>query len=415
MNANDETRTRAELPRRPHPGLGPLVLLAGLLTALPVAPAGAQGGGQGGGGDRLLEEARAMLLGEYYDDKLQRGSLDAAAVQGMMASLNGGKAEGPNVLLDARAMAELRGDLKGELVGIGAQIDYDEATGGVALVLGVLPGSTAALAGIEPGDRILSVDGKGVRGQPLRQVVAAIRGAEGSSVKVGLLRGAKVIEKTIARRKLAFPSVEHRAEGDTGLVTIRLFNERTPEELQQALAALWKADVKRLLIDLRGNPGGLFEKSIEAAELLVPRGAEIARSVGRSNNVKRYQSKRQPVLTRLPMVVLVDGQTGSSAEVLAEALRITTGATLVGQKTFGKWRMETLRPLSGGYTLKFTIAMVQSPAGQSFDGKGLQPDVEVPAGSQPLEHTRRLPDMDKRREADPQLKAGLHVLLRLRG
>jgi carboxyl-terminal processing protease len=408
MNANDETKTRAGVPRA---GLWPLLLLAGLMTVLPVPRAGAQGGA----GDRLFGEARALLLGQYYDEKLAGDELDAAAVQGMMTSLNGGKADGPNVLLDARAMAELRGDLKGELVGIGAQIDYDEATGGVALVLGVLPGSTAAMAGIEPGDRILSVDGKGVRGQPLRQVVAAIRGAEGTNVKVGLLRGSKVIEKTIARKKLAFPSVEQRAEGDTGLVTIRLFNERTPEELQAALAALATAGVKRLLIDLRGNPGGLFEKSIESAELLVPRGAEIARSVGRGNSVKRYQSRRQPVLTRLPMVVLVDGQTGSSAEVLAEALRTTAGATLVGQKTFGKWRMETLRPLSGGYTLKFTVAMVQSPAGQNFDGKGLLPDVEVPAGTQPLEHTRRLADMDKRREADPQLKAGLHVLLRLRG
>ena len=365
------------------------------------------------GNGSLLGEARALLLGEYYDDKLQGGALDAAAVHGMVNSLNGGKPDGPNALIDAQTMAELKGDLKGELVGIGAQIDYDE-TASMALVMGTLPGSSAAGAGLLRGDRILAVDGIPFRSRALREVMRAIRGAEGTTVKVSLLRGSDVIEKSLTRKRLVLPSVEHSQAGDTGLVTLRVFNERTPAELGAALRALHAARVKRLLLDLRGNAGGLFDKALEAAELLVPRGAEIVRTVGRGDKLKRYHSKGQPVLVKVPMVIVVDNQTASSAEVLAEALRVNAGATLVGARTFGKWRMETMRALQGGYSLKFTVAMLQSPLGQSFDGKGLLPDVEVPPGQLPLEHARRLPELEKRLEADPQLKAALHVL-KLRG
>jgi carboxyl-terminal processing protease len=357
----------------------------------------------------LSAEARAILLSDHYDDKLSAGALDLAAVQGMVTSLNGGKPEGPNAILDPRSMAELTDDLKGELVGIGAQIDYDETTG-MALLMGTLPGSSAAGAGLQKGDRVLGVDGQPFRGRTLKEVMRAIRGKAGTSVRVSLLRGSTVIEKTMVRKRLALPSVEHMLAGDVAVVTLRQFNERTPAELEAALKAVSDGKAQRLLLDLRANAGGLFEKAIESAQLLVPSGAEIVRTAGRKGKLTRYHSKGSPVLGKLPLVILVDNLTASSAEVLAEALRVNNGATLVGAKTFGKWRMETLRPLQGGYTLKFTVAMLQSPQGHSFDGKGLAPDVEVAPGTEQLEYTRRIPELDKRLAADPQLKGALHVL-----
>jgi carboxyl-terminal processing protease len=364
---------------------------------------------------RVLAEAKALLLAEYYDEKLDPGALDLAALQGILHELNGGKVDGPNALLDARSSEELKRDLQGELVGIGTMIDYDEVTG-VARVEGLLPGSGAAAAGIERGDRILSVGGVGVRGRPLREVVNAIRGAAGSKVKLALLRGSSTVEKEVVRKKLTYSSVEHSSAGELGLLTIRMFNERTPTELEAALRTVQTAGAKRLLIDLRGNMGGLFEKSIGSAELLLRRGAEIARTVGRGQKVTRIVSKRDPVVgpAQVPIVVLIDKHTASSAEVLAEALRISGGATLVGARTMGKWRMETVRPLAEGYSLKYTIALLQSPAGQTFDGVGVPPDVEVTAGSEPIEHTRRLTNLDKRMDVDPQLKAAVHILRRLR-
>jgi carboxyl-terminal processing protease len=361
------------------------------------------------GGGTLSAEARAMLLADYYDDKLTGGALDLAAVQGMVTSLNGGKPDGPNAILDPRSMAELTDDLKGELVGIGAQIDYDETTGR-ALVMGTLRGSAAAAAGLQKGDRVLGVDGQPFRGRSLMEVMRAIRGKAGTSVRVSLLRGSAVVDKTMVRKRLALPSVEHLVAGDVALVTVRLFNERTPAELESALKAVSAGKAQRLLLDLRANAGGLFEKAIESAQLLVPKGAEIVRTVGRKGKLTRYHSKGSPVLGKLPLVILVDNLTASSAEVLAEALRVNNDATLVGGKTYGKWRMEMLRPLQGGYTLKFTVAMLQSPQGKNFDGKGLVPDVEVASGTEQLEHTRRIAELDKRLGADPQLKSALHVL-----
>ena len=178
-----------------------------------------------------------MLLADYYDDKLNAGALDLAAVQGMVNSLNGGKPEGPNAILDPRSMAELTDSLKGELVGIGAQIDYDETTG-MALLMGTLPGSAAAAAGLQKGDRVLGVDGQPFRGRTLHEVMRAIRGKAGTSVRVSLLRGSTVVEKTMVRKRLALPSVEHMVTGDVAVVTLRLFNERTPAELEAALKAV---------------------------------------------------------------------------------------------------------------------------------------------------------------------------------
>jgi carboxyl-terminal processing protease len=357
---------------------------------------------------RLLAEARALLLTEYYDDTLKEDALAVAAVQGMAASLNGGKADGPNVLLTPRSLAELKGDLKGEVVGIGVRIDFDKAAG-MAKVESVMPGSAAEASDVRAGDRILSIDGTGFRGRELTDVAAAIRGKEGSTVKISLLRDSSVHEKQIVRRKVNYSSVEQTRFGDLGLVTIRMFNERTPAELETALQRLSAAKIGRLIVDVRENAGGLFEKSLASAELLVPRGAEIVRAVGRGGKVTKHPSRRDPLLRGVPMVVLVDAKTASSAEILAEALRVHTGAILVGARTYGKWRMESIRPLAGGYALKFTIATLQTARGQSFDGKGLSPDVEVASGSETLEASRRLADINRRVEADPQLKAAVQV------
>ena len=328
-----------------------------------------------------------------------------------MTALNGGKAEGPNKLLTPSAMEQLRADLQGAVVGIGVRIDFEEASG-MALINGVLPASPAEAAGLKAGDRILSVDGATFRGRTQLDMLGAMRGRENTAIRLAVLRDGKVSEKNLTRRKVTLPSVEQARFGELGVITLREFNERTPADLETALKSL--AGIRRLVLDLRENPGGLFEKGIAASELLLPSGAEIARSVGRGGATKHYVSRRNPILRPLPMAVLVDGRTGSSAELLAEALRAGTGATLVGTRTRGKWSIEMLRELSGGYVLKFTIALLQSPRGQSFDGKGLIPDLEVPAGPEPIDTLRRLPDLQKRLEADPQLKAAVHVV-RMRG
>ncbi len=368
------------------------------------------GGADKGGAQNLIDEAKELLRSEYYDEHLDVKGLDVAAVEGMMASLNGGK-DGPNKLLTPSQMEQMMADLKGEVVGIGVRIDFDKE-GGSAIVMGTLPGSPAQAADLQPGDRILSIDGATFKGKTLIDMVGAMRGKEGTNVKLAVLRGAAVLQKTIARHKVSWPAVEQARFGDLGIVTIREFNERTPADLEGALRAL--EGIRRLVVDLRENPGGLFEKGLAASELLLPQGAEICRTVGRGGATKHHVSRRAPILKAMPIAVLVDGHTASSAELLAEALRAGVSATVVGTRTLGKWRMEMLHELSGGYVLKYTIATLRSPRGQSFDGKGLTPDLEVTAGTETLDSVRRIPDLGKRLEVDPQLKAAVHVL-RLRG
>jgi carboxyl-terminal processing protease len=361
-------------------------------------------------GGRLRAEAQALLLSDYVDEHLKVEDLDVSAVRGMMAGLNGGKVEGPNALLTPRALADLRGDLEGAVVGIGAHIDDK---GGMIQIVAVLPGSGAEGADIQPGDRLLSIDGNEVKGSAA-EVAAALRGEDGTTVRLSIVRGTLVLDKQVVRRKVAFPSLEKAQLGDVGLITLRYFNERTPAELEAALTALRGTGIRRLVLDMRGNGGGLFDKCIEAAELLVPRGATIVRTVGRGGKSRDHSSRRAPLMVGLPIAVLVDGQTASSAEILTEALRVDAQATVIGTRTFGKWRMEMVHSLSGGYALKFTVALLQSPRGQNFDGKGLAPDLEIPASARPLEQLRRMTDLAQRAEVDPPFKGALH-LLRLRG
>ena len=361
--------------------------------------------------EKSFRHARQRLLDSYVDAKLSEADLMRAAVAGMLAGAGG---RDWDRLLSPAELAEMKTDLTGQLIGIGVEIRFDTDSG-TTMVLGLVPGSPAEKAGLKAGDRILKVDGRSYKGRQLRDVVYAMRGKAGSSVNLTLLRDDTVLEKAVVRTPLTWSHVtDAQLGGGVALITIRAFNDKTPQLLREALARLASARARGLVIDLRDDEGGLLERTTECASLLLPAGKTIATTLMRGGKeqaiVTGGATGGAPLVTAIPVTVLVNGDTASSAELLAGALKAHAGARVVGKKTRGKWNVQTIEELPNHWAIKYTIGVFRSAGGELLDGKGLEPDVEVdmPAGA--LEKARRIADPAQRIAADPQLRAAISLL-----
>jgi carboxyl-terminal processing protease len=361
-------------------------------------------------GAQNFEAAKKALLEGYYRDSLTEEGLYRAAVQGMMQYADPSM-QAWNQMLSPTELSELRTDLQGELVGIGVKIELDHATGYID-IKGTIPGSPAERAGLAPPDKIVTVDGKLYKGLTLRDVVADIRGKPGDVVTLSVLRGAGLVSVPVVRTKIAYATVQDLVvANDVGYVRIPSFNAQTAGSLHDALADLASKHVRALALDLRSNPGGSFDASVAAAGELVPAGSTIAK-VNKRDKVEPVVSKSVPMLLDLPMAVLVDHDTASSAELLAACVQELRHATLVGGHTHGKWTVQRIEDLPNGYAVKFTVGVFSSPSGRSYEGTGITPDVEVDSSADTTQ--RALADVDpKTRLADdPQLRTAVAVLTR---
>jgi carboxyl-terminal processing protease len=360
-------------------------------------------------GAKTFEAAKKELLEKYLEDDLTEDELYRAALAGMLARIDP-PMRSYNRLLTPSEFSELNNDLKGEAIGVGLQLKFDSGTGR-AEVLGLVRGSPAEKADLREGDMVLTVDGASFKGKQLRDVVYAIRGKVNEKVTLGVLRDAVVLTKTLERQKLKVESVTYEAlPGGLAVIGIRSFNETTPQGAREALAAAAKAGSKGLIIDLRDNEGGLLEKALETAKLFLPRGKVITRVLHRGGKEESIVCDVDPVFGPVPTVVLVNGHTRSSAELLAAAVRDGLRAPLIGAKTGGKWSVQSLKELPNKYVLKYTLAMFRAPDGTSYEGEGLSPDIEVAQDEQSVARAARQKSLTDRLAIDTQLRAAASFL-----
>jgi carboxyl-terminal processing protease len=364
-----------------------------------------------GNGAQVFQQAKAQLLKGYYREDITEDDLYRAAVQGMLHYVDP-KMHAHNRLISPSEFSEMQTDLKGELVGIGVQIKFDEASG-IVDVIGVLAGSPAEKADLREGDKLLTIDGKSFKGLQLRDVVYAIRGKEGESVKLEFLRDAQLQTKVVTRERIKIELVNReKLPNDIELISIHSFSDPTPAMVKKALLDAAADQPKGLIVDLRDDKGGLLDKSVETAELFLPKGKVVTQVVHRGGKTEVMTSKSDPVLKPLPTVVLINENSMSSAELVAAALHEGLSAPLIGSKTFGKWSAQTIEELSNHFVMKYTTAMFQTPSGKSYEGEGMPADIEVPMDPEILDrvHPR---DPAGHLAADVQLRAA-HSLLRMR-
>lgn len=356
-------------------------------------------------GEKTFLRARELLTKEYVDDKLSDERLWRAATTGLFGGVGNGKWD---KLLSPSELQALKADLAGEVVGLGVQISVDEAAG-LANVDGVVPGSAAERAGLAVGDKILRLDGKPLRGLNTGEVARWMRGPAGTSVTLTILRDVEVLTRAIKRAPFVLDPVSSMVlPGGVGLVQLRAFTDKTPALLKAALERLRAQSPRALVVDLRNNEGGVYERMLDCAGELLPRGALVVIAVHRGGAVEEKRTATEPLVS-LPLAVLVNGSTASGAEILAGALK-HGGARVVGKRTYGKWNAQTIEELGNGWAAKFTVIVFRAPSGALPDGKGLEPDVEVEMEMRDVARTAAIKDGDKRLAADAQLRAAVSLL-----
>jgi carboxyl-terminal processing protease len=204
--------------------------------------------------------------------------------------------------------------------------------------------------------------------------------------------------------------VKHLLVDGVGELAIGSFTAKTVPAIQAALDDFSAAHVHAIVVDLRGNQGGSFDDAVHAAELFIPNGAPIVTLERREGKKETISSKGTPPMASLPIVVLVNQDTSSSAELLAGALSEERHARTVGTRTFGKWSVQSLDEIGNGYAIKYTTALFHTPSGKTYDGVGLTPDVEVDVDHQQVERVMYITDPVARLAADAQLRTALSLL-----
>jgi len=373
-----------------------------------------------GDGARAFATVREALLGGYYAEGITEDDVYRAATAGMLEKLEP-RMKKWNRLLAPSEVAEMKNDLRGEVVGIGIHVSFDVASG-YADVLAAFPGSPSEKAGVLPGDKIVTVDGKLYKGMRLEDVVSDIRGKAGESVKLRLLRGGDLVDLVVVRERIAYDTASHAVfsghpgpgggPGGLGYVRIPSFTEKTPGQVKDALAELGRRGVSALVVDLRQNPGGSFDRAVETADLFLPRGTGIVSLKKKGKPDERFLAKGSGVLLSLPLAVLVGESTGSGAELLAAALQEGRHARLVGEHTLGKWTVQSLDDLPNGYAYKYTVGLFASPSGRSFEGTGIAPDVEVSLAEKDVARANATPNPEARLAIDAQLRTAQEILVR---
>lgn len=322
---------------------------------------------------------------DSYVDPVPQEKLVYQALDGLDNAL-----DAHSVFLAPEAFRRLREEAEGQYVGIGAQTREDPRG---LRILEVLRDGPAARAGILPGDLVTTVDGRPLTGLRVEEADALVRGREGEAVTLGIERDGVARVVPLLRTRVQESTVESEVlPGGAAYVRVRQFREGTSDAIAAQLAGLGGASLPGVLLDLRANPGGRLDEAVATVDLFV-RAGRIVSTRGRrpgSDEVREAHDEKSDL--DVPLVVLVDGQSASAAEIVAGALSDLRRATLVGERTYGKGSVQSLFEYEDGSALKLTIARYYLPSGRTIqDHVGLQPDLVVgpPTGEGPVERLRR--------------------------
>ena len=307
----------------------------------------------------------------YYLDEVGADAMREGAYEGIVAALG----DIYSVYYTPEEAEEVFQQSEGIYYGIGAYVQMDTVTG-YAKITGTIKNTPAEEAGLQAGDILYMVNGEDMAGLDVSQVVLRIKGEEGTSVHLTLVRGNEYVEVDVERRKIESPTIEHSMLDDRiGYVQITEFDDITVTQFAEALGDLKKQKAQGMILDLRGNPGGNLYSVVDIADMLLDEGL-ILYTEDKKGAREEYSSAKGTAID-IPIVVLVDGNSASASEVLSGALKDHEKATLVGTTTFGKGIVQTIRTLRDGSAVKLTISAYYTPAGNNIHGTGIEPDVVV--------------------------------------
>ena len=337
------------------------------------------------------------MIDEVYlhSDEVSDDELKEFLIKGYVSGLG----DPYSVYYDKEETDSLFESTEGKFSGIGVSITQDSETGAMTFV-NVYEEGAGAEAGFQAGDILYKIDGEDVTGQDLNNVVAKIKGEEGTQVEITVLRGENMEEYTAtATRKLVeVHTVEHEMKSDgIGYIRITEFDSVTYDQFASALEDLENQGMTGLVIDLRNNPGGNLDTVCDILDLILPEGT-IVSTKDKNGEGETYTSDEEHKM-EIPLSVLTNGNSASASEIFAGAVQDYGVGTLVGTTTFGKGIVQQIFPLTDGTSIKLTISEYFTPKGRNIHGTGIDPDVEVE-----YEYNKEDP------EADNQLEKAIEIV-----
>jgi carboxyl-terminal processing protease len=334
------------------------------------------------------DKLHANYIGEVDDSKLYYG-----AVAGMVRS-----AGDPYTVFSPPAdTKQFEETIEGSFGGIGIEIGVKN---GAVVVIAPLDGSPAKSAGVQEGDLILGVDDEPLTAETtLDEVVQSIRGENGQPVDITVLHEgeSQPTELTIKRDTIAIESVRLEMIDDIAHIIIKNFNGDTAKGFTDIARQIKSDQVRGIVLDVRGNPGGFLQSSVEIASRFIPKGQLVVAEKGKKN--KNYEAIGNTILSDIPTVILVNGGSASASEILAGALNDQLSVPVIGTQTFGKGSVQEFIKLSDGSSLRVTIAKWYTPNGRSINEEGITPTIPV--------------EIDRASDNDEQLKRAIEEINRL--
>ncbi len=340
--------------------------------------------------DEVYSALRANFDGKLTDQQVLDG-----LKHGLAASADDPYTE----FFSAKQAEEFNNDLQGTIIGVGAKLEKNSE--GNIVVVAPIEGSPAQAAGVRAQDIIAGIDGKTTTGMSATDAVLKIRGEKGTKVTLTLIRNkTERLDLTIVRDEIRVPTVTSRVEANNvGYMQVSQFSDDTDELAIKAAEGFKAKGVTSMVLDLRDNPGGEVTSATNLSSIWLPKGSVVVEQRRGKETLETDRTSSEPLLPNVKVVVLINGGSASASEIVALALRDTKGATVIGEKSFGKGVVQQLMPFDDGSALKVTVARWFSPKGTNIDQKGITPDQKVV-----------LTEEDIKAGNDPQLQAALAEL-----
>lgn len=330
-----------------------------------------------------------------YDGEIDYSKLVSGAIRGMVDAVG----DPYTVFMDAEESVIFSNELDGSITGIGAEIGIKDEN---IVIIAPLENTPASKAGLKAKDIILKINDESTEGMDVDTAVSKIRGEIGTKVTLTIKRGDRELVFEMIREKIETKSVKWEMKNESiGYIEITRFDSNTTALTQQATEELASKNVKGIILDLRNNPGGYLDSSVEVASEFIKNGVIVTEKKFDSRQKEEYKANGKGKLTEnpIPMVVLVNEGSASAAEIVTGALQDHNRAIVVGTKTFGKGSVQTIESIGQGMTIKITIAHWYTPNGKNIGSEGITPDVIVD-----------LTEDDAKAERDPQLDKAIEII-----
>lgn len=350
---------------------------------------------------KIFTEVLSVVEKNYVEPPDNR-ELIQGAIRGMIRSL-----DPHSSFMTPEQYKEMQVDTSGEFGGLGIQIGIKDDT---LTVIAPIEDTPAEMAGIKAGDRIVKIEGESTKGISLEDAVSKLRGPAGTDVTITIFRDSDQVFRdiTITRDVIKVKSVRHKVIDKTvGYVRINQFQERTAKDLSKALKDLDSQGVDSLVLDLRNNPGGLLDSSIDVADQFLTPGSLVVYTKDRSGRKTEHHNSGKYTKCEWPMIILVNSGSASASEIVAGAVKDLERGIILGTRTFGKGSVQTVMSLSDGSGLRLTTARYYTPSGTSIQNTGIEPNIVVELEAKNGEKAHKvIREMDLEGHLDNEQKAG---------